>query len=154
MGSPLDSMVQILKGWEICERPISQLRSPTINPNLQRTRACPTEPVDKKDFSSLHHLWARLVGLDEDSPSTSCMEAKALSPTRRKDPPGSRRHKFGSTLKHLYHWDLSSVNDGLVATAESPSDHPKEHLAVHEAKLGSLLLQLETRKIPLPGTHS
>ena len=155
MGSQLDSMAQILKGWETCDRPITQMENPRVVPNLQRTRAFPTAPVNTKDFSSLRHLWACLVDPGEDSPSMSYMEAEALSPTWRKDPRGSsRRRKFWAKLKRLHHWVESSVNDGLVASVEAALDHLEEHMQVHEAGVGSLLMLLEARKIPRPGTRA
>eukprot|EP00963_Diacronema_lutheri_P005722 scaffold450_cov347-Pavlova_lutheri.AAC.3 len=131
MGSQLDLMTQILKGWETCDRPITQPRNLAVAPNLQRTRACPTAPVNTKDFTSLRHLWACLVDPGDDSPCMSYMEAEALSPTWRKDLPGSsRRRKFWAKLKRLHHRVQLSVDDGLVATVEAALDHLEEHMEV------------------------
>jgi len=114
-------------------------------------KGCPLAPVNTRGFTSLYHLWEQLAGASPSSPNCSFMEAEARGVEWRRDsPPSSRRRKFWFKRKRLHAWVTGAVGKGCFATAKDALDCLEGWRKKENIGLGTLLMMVETQKVPSP----
>lgn len=114
-------------------------------------KKCLTSPVNTKGFTFLYYLWGQLADERPFSPSCSFMEVAARGIKWKKDlSRSSRKRKFWFKLKLFHAWITTVVGKGWFSTTTDALDCLEGWRKGENIGLGSLLMMMETEKLPSP----